>query len=66
MFMGLRKTRGIDKNDFFRRYGISVYDVFFMPIEKYKKQGVLIEKESRIYINEKMLYISNGILCDFV
>lgn len=66
MFMGLRKTSGIDKEDFYLRFGISVYDVFFSPIEKYKKQGVLIEKESRIYINEKMLYISNGILCDFV
>lgn len=66
MFMGLRKTNGISKDEFFEKFGEDIYSKFKKPLEKFIKQGVIKEKNGRIYINEKMLYISNLILCEFV
>jgi len=66
IFMGLRKISGISKSDFSERFGKSIFDVFDKPLKKYLNNGVLIENGDRIYIYEKMLYISNTILCDFV
>lgn len=66
MFMGLRKTCGISEKEFFSMFDADVFSVFGAPLEKYISQGVIIRKNGRIYINEKMLYISNLILCDFV
>ena len=66
MFMGLRKTEGISAEEFFERFGTDIYTHFSKPLEKFIKQGVIKEKNGRIYINEKMLYISNSILCEFV
>lgn len=66
MFMGLRKTEGVSEKDFMNRFGADIFDIFKAPLEKFIKQGVIERKNGRIYINEKMLYISNLILCDFV
>lgn len=66
MFMGLRKTEGVSEADFFRLFDCDIFSVFGAPLKKYISQGVLLKKNNRIYINEKMLYISNLILCDFV
>lgn len=66
MFMGLRKTSGVSEEDFFRRFGEDVFKVFEKPLQKHIKNGVLLRKNGMIYINEKMLYVSNLILCDFV
>jgi len=66
MFMGLRKTEGVSEAEFFERFNTDIFSHFLEPLEKYIKQGVIIRKNGNIYINEKMLYISNLILCDFV
>lgn len=66
MFMGLRKAAGISISDFYNRFGTDIFSRFGAPLEKFLNSGVLINKDGRIYINEKMLYISNYVLCDFV
>ncbi len=66
MFMGLRKTEGISITEFKGLFGADIFDVYKKPLEKYIKNGVLKLKNDRLYINENMLYIQNGILCDFV
>lgn len=65
LFMGLRKIKGISISDFENTFNENVLEVF-PKIEKHIKCGSIIRENDRIYINEKMLYISNGILCDFV
>lgn len=66
VFMGLRTVKGIDINDFYEKFSVDIFAHFKAPLEKYLKLGVLLTENNRIYINEKMLYISNSILCDFV
>lgn len=66
MFMGLRKTEGVSLSEFEESFGVSADKVFEKPIKKYLKSGVLSAENGRLYINEKLLYISNSILCDFV
>ncbi len=66
MFMGLRKTEGISIWEFKEHFSVDIFEVYKKPLEKYIKNGALNFKNDRLYINENMLYISNGILCDFV
>lgn len=66
MFMGLRKTEGISTEEFKELFGADIFDVYKKPLEKYIKNGALKLENDRLYISENMLYISNGILCDFV
>lgn len=66
IFMGLRKTDGIDKNAFYNLFGRTVESVFKAPLEKHLKSGAIKQKDNRLYIDENLLYISNSILCDFV
>lgn len=66
MFMGLRKTEGINLLDFKKRFGCACEEVFSAQIDKYLKMNALIKEDENLYINKKLLYISNSILCDFV
>lgn len=66
MFMGLRKTDGVSEEEFLKRFGESIFEHFEKPLKKYLSGGILHEKNGRIYLNEKMFYISNIIVCDFV
>ncbi len=58
MILGLRKTEGISKRDFFKRYNKQIEDVF--DVRKLK------QNKDNYYIDKNMLYISNSILKDFI
>lgn len=66
VFLGLRMTEGISVGEFAERFGKSIYDVFGKQIEKNLKRGTVIQKEDRLYIPNKYLYVSNAMLVDFV
>lgn len=66
MFMGLRKTEGINLEDFKLRFGEEAKEVFGAPLAKHLKTGAMEEINGNLRINKKLLYISNLILCDFV
>ncbi len=58
MILGLRKIKGVEKNDFKKRYNKEIKDIF--DVSKLK------ETEKNFYIAEDDLYISNYILKDFI
>lgn len=66
MILGLRMVNGVSKNDFLKRYGMSLDDVYKDVIEKHTKSGLLVEENGRIRFTKKGFDLSNMVLCDFI
>ncbi len=66
MMLGLRKTEGVSKTEFFRRFGFCMTERFGEVIKKYTKMGFLTETEDRVCFTEQGVYVSNSVLCEFV
>ena len=62
--LGFRKTSGINKNDFYKKYNIDILSI--KSIKDLIKKGYLLENKDFIYINEKYIYTSNDILINFI
>lgn len=66
MFMGLRKINGIDENEFKKRFGMNINNVYGEILNKYIDEGLLIRESGRIFLSEKGIEISNVIMADFL
>ncbi|KOA21247.1 oxygen-independent coproporphyrinogen-III oxidase-like protein YqeR [Clostridium homopropionicum DSM 5847] len=66
IFMGLRKIQGILLEEFSGRFHMSIYKIYGDIIEKYKNNGLLIEKEGYLALSQKGIEISNVIMSDFI
>ena len=66
MFLGLRKTDGVSKTEFLRRFSENIEKVFEKPLLKFKKMGMIEEKDDRIYLSPKAISVSNQIMCEFI
>jgi oxygen-independent coproporphyrinogen-3 oxidase len=66
MFMGLRKTEGISKKDFNKRFNKNVNEVYGKTIEKFVNKGLLAVDEDRIFLTAKGVELSNQVMCEFI
>lgn len=66
MFMGLRKTSGVEMSEFGRRFGRDVFDVYGDVIRKFENRGLLTLKEGRIMLTAKGIELSNSVMCEFI
>ena len=66
MFMGLRMIVGINKEEFKRRFNKDIYEIYDSVIEKNKSLGLLLEDEKSIYLSQKGIELSNGVMSDFI
>ncbi len=66
MFLGLRKTKGIDIRDFKEKFGCDIYDVYDKPIKDNIAAGLLIKKDNYLYLSQRGIDISNTVMSDFV
>ena len=64
ILLGLRKTNGINLQDFYNKYHLNLQDVF--PIKPLIKNGDLVYKDGNLFINPKKLYVMNEILLKLV
>ncbi|MDD2208353.1 MAG: radical SAM family heme chaperone HemW [Bacilli bacterium] len=64
LMLGLRKTEGINLQDFFDKYEINMQDAF--PIKPLLKNKDLIYKQGQIFINPEKRYIMNEILLKLI
>ncbi len=62
--LGLRKTDGLNKQNFLNKYHVSLKSL--KPVQKLLKQNILKESKDNIYINRNYLYTSNEILLNFI
>ncbi|KYH34518.1 oxygen-independent coproporphyrinogen-III oxidase-like protein YqeR [Clostridium tepidiprofundi DSM 19306] len=66
MFMGLRKIKGISKEEFKIRFSTGIYEIYRDVIRKFKYSGLLIEDDSSLRLSPKGVEISNYILSEFI
>ena len=66
MFLGLRMTEGISVKRFQECFGVSIEKIYGKVIDGYKKQGILIEKNGRIFLSRPGIHVSNTIMADFL
>ncbi len=64
LILGLRKTKGINLQEFYKKYNTNLQDEY--PIKPLLLNKDLIYKNGYIYINPKKLYIMNEILLKLV
>ena len=66
MFLGLRKTEGVDPDEFRSAFGRDISDVYGAQIRKLTEQGLLNLSDRRIRLTERGTDISNYVLSEFI
>lgn len=66
MFLGLRMTRGIEKERFLRRFGKNVEEIYSEKIRKLREEGLLEEKEGWLRLTGRGIDVSNHVFVEFL
>jgi oxygen-independent coproporphyrinogen-3 oxidase len=66
MFMGLRKTIGISKSQFQKRFKIDIHSVYDVVISKYSSTGFMVETDDNIFLTHEGIEVSNVIMAEFL
>lgn len=68
MFLGLRMCRGVSKKEFYKRFGLSMQDVYQEALSRLFRQKLLAEDKNhdRIYLTDLGIDISNTVLAEFL
>ena len=66
MFLGLRMTEGVSKTEFQEYFGTAVEKIYGEVLDKYKRQGMLVEKDDRIFLTRAGIHVSNVVMADFL
>lgn len=66
MFLGLRTIKGVSKQDFKNRFGVSMDNVYGTVIAKYMERGLLGEEEDRLFLTDRGIDVSNIVMADFM
>lgn len=66
MFLGLRMIQGVSGEEFARRFGLNMFDVFDMPIFKNRKNGLLEVDGSQVRLTQRGLDLANVVMRDFI
>ena len=66
MFLGLRMTCGVSREDFTERFNKDIYEVYGPVLNKYIGDGYMAMSNDRIYLTDKGIDGSNVILVDFL
>jgi len=66
MFMGLRMTKGIEREEFRIRFKKDIDDIYKKEIESLKADKLLFEKDGRIALTERGTDISNMVFEKFI
>ena len=66
MILGLRKMEGISVEEFRSLYGKEIAEVYGTQINRFKKEGLLIEEQGRLQLTPRGIDISNYVFCGFI
>ncbi len=66
MILGLRLTQGVSPEDFQRNFGLDLNQVYGSVLAKYRKMGLLEEREGRIRLTRRGISLSNTVMADFL
>ena len=66
MFLGLRMTRGVSKQEFAESFGTSMDAVYGAVLENWIRQGMLAQEADRVRLTDAGIDISNVVMADFL
>ncbi len=66
MFLGLRITKGIRREEFKRRFKASIDSIYGAVIDRFLAQGLLAEKGDYLCLTDHGIDISNVVLAEFL
>lgn len=66
MFLGLRLKQGISEPEFLKKFGKTVEEVYPGVLNRLIAEGVLIQKNHRIYLSKKGTDVANYVMAEFL
>lgn len=66
MFLGLRMTEGIQKNQFYQAFGFTVDHIYRDVVQKLSAQELLVDTTTSVYLTDKGIDLSNYALAQFL
>lgn len=66
MFLGLRLVSGIEEDQFLRKFGRPVTDIFGKQIRDGMQQGLLAEHDGRLFLTKKGMRFGNIVFASFL
>ena len=66
MFLGLRMTKGIDINEFRKRFGKDIREVYGDIIDKHIAEGLLEREDGRLYLSRRGQDLANYVMSDMI
>lgn len=66
MFLGLREIRGVEKAEFYRRFGVVMRNVYGKVIDEMASDGLLLETEKNVRLSERGLDVANYVMAAFL
>ncbi|MBQ4425421.1 MAG: oxygen-independent coproporphyrinogen III oxidase [Lachnospiraceae bacterium] len=66
MFLGLRTSRGISREDFKKRFGESMPRAYERTLLSYFRQGYVAQEKGRIFLTDDGIDVSNRLLSEFL
>ena len=66
MILGLRRMRGVSREEFQKRFGRPIETVYGSVLQKLKKQGLLTAEGDRIALTELGIDVSNQVFVEFI
>ena len=66
MMLGLRKTEGVDKNEFYRRFDVYPDEIWKTQIDKFIALKLMKEENGAYSLTQRGIDISNSIMCEFL
>ena len=66
MFLGLRMTEGVKKEEFQRRFGHDMEEVYGSVLMKYTNLGLLAQEDGRVFLTDRGIHVSNRVMADFL
>ena len=66
MILGLRMMKGVNKAEFFKKYGVSAEQIYGKVIKKYTDMGLRENNAEYIRLTNDGISVSNVILSEFL
>lgn len=66
MFLGLRLMKGVSKEEFKKRFNVTIESIYGKIIDKYKEKKLLLEEEDRIFLSDMGIDVSNVVMAEFM
>jgi oxygen-independent coproporphyrinogen-3 oxidase len=66
MFLGLRTSAGVSKNNFFNKFGIAMDDLYDDLLLKLEREGLITINNDTIVLTDFGIDVSNRVLSEFL